>query len=66
MLRRNPTRIELKLDDISEYTEMRDAELKKEKLANQGNSSSCSLPTKNRQDIIHDRIGYAPHPRPSA
>ncbi len=67
MLRRNPTRIELKLDDMSEYTDMRD-EMKNHKDMKTGTpnvSSSSMMATKTRQEV-HDRLGYVPHPRPSA
>lgn len=64
MLRRNPTRIELKLDDISEFNEMREELNKKELKVNIQNFASSSTMTaaKSRQEI-HDRIGYVPHPR---
>ena len=67
MLRRNPTRIELKLDDISEYTDMRESEMKKDK--EKANSQTFTLTTgttaaKSKQEV-QDRIGYVPHPRPN-
>lgn len=67
MLRRNPTRIELKLDDISEFNEMREELLKKELKINIQNIASTSTMTtaKSRQEI-HDRLGYVPHPRQAA
>lgn len=64
MLRRNPTRIELKLDDISEYTDMRESEMKKEKekTMSQGLPASMNMGVKSKQEV-QDRIGYVPHPR---
>lgn len=65
MLRRNPTRIELKLDDISEFNEMREELNKKELKINIQNIVSTSTMAKTRQEI-QDRIGYVPHPRQAA
>lgn len=65
MLRRNPTRIELKLDDIGEYTDMRESEMKKEKIINQSIQSTGTTSGRTRQEI-HDRIGYVPQPRTNA
>lgn len=64
MLRRNPTRIELKLDDISEYTEMRENELKKVNATNSQNTATGTTSAKSKQEV-QDRIGYVPHPRPN-
>ncbi|VDI35296.1 anaphase-promoting complex subunit 12 [Mytilus galloprovincialis] len=70
MLRRNPTRIEVKLDDLEEYNQMKkDKELEqaKQRLA----SSDCHTPThdsimdtRTRTEMIHERIGYDPKPHP--
>ena len=73
MLRRNPTRIEVKLDDLEEFNQMKkDKELEqtKQKLG----SNDCHTPTQDslmdtrtRTEFIHERIGYdpKPHPQPS-
>ena len=73
MLRRNPTRIEVKLDDLEEFNQMKkDKELEqgKQKLG----SNDCHTPTQDslmdtrtRTEFIHKRIGYhpKPHPQPS-
>lgn len=68
MLRRNPTRIELKLDDMSEYTDMQN-EAKNAKESKNGvqGTVACTITVggKTRQEI-QDRLGYVPHPRPPA
>ncbi len=71
MLRRNLTRIELKLDDIEEYeTIKKERELEKKtagfntpgpEIANPDDSANAG---KTKKDIIHERIGYDPQPLP--
>lgn len=70
MLRRNPTRIEVKLDDLEEYTEMK-KEKEIEKAKHRLQTSDCHTPTndslidtRSRTEIIHERIGYDPKPHP--
>ncbi|PSN48356.1 Anaphase-promoting complex subunit CDC26 [Blattella germanica] len=68
MIRRSPTRIELKLDDIQEYESMRrEQESRKEQQAAESHASSVESwapgVTKSKQEIIHERIGYVPQPR---
>lgn len=68
MFRRNPTRIDLKLDDMHEYEA-----IKKELEEKKNSSKICDSPNtdafgtspsnKNKQAIIHDRIGYRPQPK---
>lgn len=63
MLRRNPTKIELKLDDLQELTN----KLKGDTEAKKGNekldgTSNLEL-QKTRKEIIEERIGYNPRPR---
>lgn len=66
MIRRNPTRIELKLDDLSEYNHIRrQFEDKKESRAAQS-TQTLNVPPKPKQEGIHERIGYNPQPRPSS
>jgi len=65
MLRRNPTRIELKLNDIEKEYEV----IKKEQEAERNKaaaSSSDMTPNilKTKTEIIHERIGYDPKPKP--
>ncbi|XP_076065199.1 anaphase-promoting complex subunit CDC26-like [Oratosquilla oratoria] len=63
MLRRNPTKVELKLEDLQEL----DIKLKAELEARKGPDKVESSPTletqKIRQEIIEERIGYNPRPR---
>lgn len=59
MLRRKPTRIDLKIDDISEeWTATR-----RDRKSGDG-TQSADGPThvvhKSRKDIVHERIGYEP------
>lgn len=67
MIRRSPTRIELKLDDIQEYESMRrEQESRKEQHTPSHSSSAetwASGIPKTKQELIHERIGYAPQPR---
>lgn len=69
MLRRNPTRIELKLDDLHEYNEMKkekEIEQNKQRLMEekcQTPSSDFATPV-NKTGMVHERIGYDPKPLP--
>ena len=70
MKRRDPTRIELKLDDIQEYEQMkRDLEAKKNEENNAKDTSKDEpeipeeLTGKARTEMIHRRIGYDPTPK---
>jgi anaphase-promoting complex subunit 12 len=64
MIRRSPTRIELKLDDIQEYESMRrEQESRKEQQSENHSSSVEPWSPKTKQEIIHERIGYVPQPR---
>ena len=78
MKRRDPTRIELKLDDIQEYEQMkRDLEMQqKEKEGTAAESatntdmmestgSGNNAGAKSRAETIHRRIGYDPAPKNS-
>lgn len=65
MIRRNPTRTEIKLDDIQEYENLRELERNQQKHENEGSSSSvgivldiCPKIIKNRpKSEINQRIG---------
>ena len=67
MIRRTPTRIELKLEDISEYNAVRQA-----MDTNKDNNNPQNPPpwaykiTLNNAATIQERIGFAPQPRPSS
>jgi len=68
MLRRKPTRIELKLEDLEEFEE--------KKKEHKGQTTPAATPDANhatpesnitpktKRDIIHKRIGYNPDPLP--
>ncbi|KAM4020367.1 anaphase-promoting complex subunit CDC26 [Anomaloglossus baeobatrachus] len=75
MLRRKPTRLELKLDDIEEFESIRkDLESRKKQREevdlSSGEPDSAAVPlsadTKTREQTIHDRIGYKPQPKPNS
>lgn len=66
MLRRNPTRIELKLIDIEkEYEVMKkEKESEKQKVMSEFQSTSDTPVTlKTKTDLVHERIGYDPKPK---
>ncbi|EGW06662.1 anaphase-promoting complex subunit CDC26 isoform X1 [Cricetulus griseus] len=74
MLRRKPTRLELKLDDIEEFESIRkDLETRKkqkEDVEGVGTSdgegaAGLSSDPKSREQMINDRIGYKPQPKPN-
>ena len=77
MKRRDPTRIELKLDDIQEYEQMkRDLEMQqKEKEGTAESEANTDMMestgpgnnagAKSRAETIHRRIGYDPAPKNS-
>ncbi|XP_063792270.1 anaphase-promoting complex subunit CDC26 isoform X2 [Pseudophryne corroboree] len=74
MLRRKPTRLELKLDDIEEFESIRkDLESRKKQRDEVDLSASesdanvpLSVDSKTREQTIHDRIGYKPQPKPNS
>jgi len=59
MLRRSPTRIELKIDDVNEWIAMRKEKEKKnsESVAGLGTMAQ-ELQVKSKRELIHERIGY--------
>ncbi|XP_049688835.1 anaphase-promoting complex subunit CDC26 [Accipiter gentilis] len=78
MLRRKPTRLELKLDDIEEFESIRkDLESRKKQredaeVAAAGEEAAAAAAAaaialgadhKSREQIINDRIGYKPQPK---
>ncbi|KAK2575798.1 hypothetical protein KPH14_007182 [Odynerus spinipes] len=71
MIRRNPTKIELRLDDLQEYEAMRKAHEAKKEAERQQNFNPPSWGGKVPQNEIHERIGYMPqqnqpgHSRPN-
>lgn len=71
MIRRCPTRIELKLEDLKEYEsikkEIEEAKKMQVKstlgntsLNNSSGTNPIGASLKDRQDIINERIGYCP------
>ena len=58
MLRRKPTRIELKLEDMEEYESMK-KEMKQENSAKKGAPGNGQDSSSAKKDI-HERIGYNP------
>ncbi|KAM6184243.1 anaphase-promoting complex subunit CDC26 [Erethizon dorsatum] len=74
MLRRKPTRLELKLDDIEEFENIRkDLETRKKQKEDVdivgGNDGEGAIglgsDPKSREQMINDRIGYKPQPKPN-
>ncbi|XP_071403574.1 anaphase-promoting complex subunit CDC26 [Centroberyx affinis] len=82
MLRRKPTRLELKMDDTEEFEsvkkelEARKRQREEESSAAGGGASSISInvigggasassTTASRAELINERIGYKPHPKPA-
>lgn len=68
MLRRPPTRIELKIDDLNEYNAVktaRELEQKKQKpLTEMGSPMATPEATGKSRNDVHQRIGYDPKPLP--
>jgi len=68
MLRRKPTRIELKLEDMEEwhaYKKERDQEKKSQSASDSpipGNSTLDPSNLKSRRELVHERIGFNPKP----
>lgn len=71
MLRRKPTRLELKLDDIEEFEGVRkDLESRKKQreesevaAGEEAAGIALGAEHKSREQIINDRIGYKPQPK---
>ncbi|XP_042365433.1 anaphase-promoting complex subunit CDC26 [Plectropomus leopardus] len=83
MLRRKPTRLELKIDDTEEFESVK-KELEARKRQREeaesgggggasvigvdvigGGASASSSTTASRAELINERIGYKPHPKPA-
>ena len=67
MLRRNPTRIEHKIDDLEEYENFKkekENELRKQKLSLNDSALSDNFEpcVRSRTEAVHARIGYDPKP----
>ncbi|XP_015250975.1 anaphase-promoting complex subunit CDC26 [Cyprinodon tularosa] len=80
MLRRKPTRLELKIDDTEEFESVK-KELEARKRQREeagsgagasvigvdmiGGGASASSTAASRTELINERIGYKPHPKPA-
>ncbi|XP_056287997.1 anaphase-promoting complex subunit CDC26 [Pseudoliparis swirei] len=82
MLRRKPTRLELKIDDTEEFESVK-KELEARKCKREeaesgggvggasvsvdigGGASASSSTAASRAELINERIGYKPHPKPA-
>ncbi|KAK5878233.1 hypothetical protein CesoFtcFv8_023660 [Champsocephalus esox] len=81
MLRRKPTRLELKIDDTEEFESVK-KELEARKRQREeaesgvggasvisvdiiGGGASSSSTAAGRAELINERIGYKPHPKPA-
>ncbi|KAM9841756.1 anaphase-promoting complex subunit CDC26 [Aulostomus maculatus] len=79
MLRRKPTRLELKIDDTEEFESIKkelEARKRQREEAESGGSvggapvisveaSPSSSTAASRVELINERIGYKPHPKPA-
>ncbi|KAL7834784.1 hypothetical protein SRHO_G00290310 [Serrasalmus rhombeus] len=76
MLRRKPTRLELKLDDMEEFESVKkELESRKKQrdevdvvgvpTSSEMSGASGGGEGKTREQMIHERIGYKPHPKPN-
>ena len=61
MLRRKPTRIEMKIDDISEWMAVKkEIESKKQSAESAAQHADLQTVHKTRRDMVNERIGYDP------
>ncbi|KAK5851468.1 hypothetical protein PBY51_023017 [Eleginops maclovinus] len=81
MLRRKPTRLELKIDDTEEFESVKkelEAKKRQREEAESGGvggasvisvdiigASGSSSTAAGRAELINERIGYKPHPKPA-
>lgn len=61
MIRRSPTRIDLRLDDLQEYEALKKEREEKKESEKQGTTNPPSWGGKLTQNEIQDRIGYIGH-----
>lgn len=70
MIRLNPTRLELRLEDLSEFSDikMEFEAIKKAREEKQSKLSSGSAinNSKTKQEAVQERIGFIPRPRHSS
>jgi len=61
MLRRKPTRIAMKIDDVSEWIAVKkENETKKQAAESAPQLGDSQMVHKTRRDIVNERIGYDP------
>lgn len=67
MIRLNPTRLELRIEDLNEFTEIKNEfeTIKKTKEEKQKLLTNVVNSTKTKQDAVQERIGFIPRPRHS-
>ncbi|CAH1724517.1 unnamed protein product [Aphis gossypii] len=70
MIRLNPTRIELRIEDLSEFADIKNhyETVKKNKEEKQKNLYGPLLNSnsKTKQEVVQERIGFIPRPRHSS
>ncbi|XP_033208775.1 anaphase-promoting complex subunit CDC26-like [Belonocnema kinseyi] len=62
MLRRSPTRIDLRVDDLAEYDQQKKEREAKKDTDRPGGFNPSSWAGKMSQNEIQERIGYVPQP----
>jgi len=65
MIRLNPTRLELRVEDIGEFTEVK-AEFDAFKKAKEEKHKLQTGSNKTKQEVVQERIGFVPKPRHSS
>ncbi|KAM4635147.1 anaphase-promoting complex subunit CDC26 [Polymixia lowei] len=77
MLRRKPTRLELKMDDTEEFESVKKELESRKRRREEAESAAASATlgggasatgggdTRSRAELVHERIGYKPHPQPA-
>lgn len=70
MIRLNPTRLELRIEDLSEFSEIKNEfeTLKKARDEKQRNllGTNVANNSKTKQEAVQERIGFVPRPRHSS
>lgn len=68
MIRLNPTRLELRIEDLSEFSDIKNEfeankKAKEEKQRALLGSGNVLTNAKSKQETVQERIGFAPRPR---
>lgn len=68
MIRLNPTRIELRIEDLSEFADIKShyETVKKNKEDKLKTIYGPIFNMKNKQEVVQERIGFIPRPRHSS